>query len=426
MRDLPPRLDFERTVAGQRLVLPRRRLGKTIAALLFTTLFGGFFAGMPLFAFVLPAIEELRGDADAISKGFSVFGLLFCVPFLVIGSGVALVPWLALLARTTIYLEHDEIRVFCGVGPIGFSRRRTTRGLAGFEVEVGTSRTNDGPTKPMKNFATLIAKYDDNTKPLHIAVGRPRDFLHRLAESLRETLQPHGWTSSEPTLTITESLSGQSEARDKSVSPPAEETIPDQPAFSKITVEDSGQRTIYDVPPRGLIRGSHGLWFFALFWNAITWFFVWAAFIGDVEWEGGEAPPWYFIGPFLSVFVIVGLIVAYLAARMGTRRARFEIDRATDPPTLRLTDRHWLGHTVIDLHPGDLTAVRVAFSGMESNDRPVQHLKLHVTPRVAENLPKRFRKKREIGLFVERKEPELQWLAARLRKDLKVPAAPYG
>ncbi|MEM7578030.1 MAG: hypothetical protein AAF328_11230 [Planctomycetota bacterium] len=424
MRDLPPRLDFQRTVSGQRLTLPRRRAGKGLIALLITTLFGAFFAGVPTATFILPALQELLDrETSGPARGFSFFGFAMALPFLIIGTSVALGPWLVMLSRTTLILEHDELRVFRGIGPFGFSRRRTTRNLAGFEVEVGTSRSNGGPAKPMNNVAMLVAKYRDDAKPFYLAVGYPRDLMNELAESLRETLQPRGWTTAEPQLTITESV-GRGD-RESSPAPTShDESIPEQPAKSKITFEEHGRRAIYAVPPRGLIRGSHGLWFFALFWNAITWGFVVAALSGTVEWEGGNAPPWYFLIPFLGVFVLIGLVVAYHAVRMGTRRVRFEIDRVTDPPSLRLTDRHWLRHTVIDLHPGDLTAVRVAHSGLSSNDKPVKHLKLHVTPRVAENLPKRFRKNAEIGLFVERKENELRWLAARLRQDLQVPANP--
>ncbi len=431
MDDFRPPLRFERTVAGERLVLPRRRARKTLGALAFTTVLGAFFVGVPGWAMGWPALQELASDAPLATKGARALLVLFTLPFVLIGLGVGAGPWIILLSRTKLYLEQDELRVFRGIGPLGFSRRRTTRGITGLEIEVGTSRTNGGPRKPMNNFATLVANYGDEAKPFHVAVGYPREFLRDLADLLRDKLQPRGWTTAEPTLTITESLSDdEDDADDPRHGYPATpdgvdgEPIPPQPAKSTITVETIGHRIAYRVPPRGLLRGSHGMWFFALFWNGITWLFVFAALFGDIETDSGAPPPWYFLYPFLALFVAIGAALAYQAIRMGTRRVLLEVDRVSDPPALRLTDRNWVRRTAFDFRPGDVTAVRVANSGMSSNDTPVKHLKIHLSERAADPLPRRFRKSRELGLFVERKQDELRWLAARLRYDLRVPRNP--
>ncbi|MEM1446392.1 MAG: hypothetical protein AAGF84_10075 [Planctomycetota bacterium] len=424
MRDLPPRLDFHRTVAGQRLKLPRRNLGKGVLVLVGTTVFGALFAGFPTAGFILPAIRTLLDEnASGATQGFSFFGFAMALPFLIIGSAIAIGPWLLLLSRTTLFLEHDQLRVFRGVGPIGFSRTRGTDGLTGFEVEIGSSRTNGGPAKPIESMVNLKAMYEGDAEPFYVAFGYPQATMRELADVLRDTLQPRGWTTDEPQLSVTETLSG---ADDPVVTTEfaANESIPAQPDESDIVAEPSASGIAYRVPARGIIKGSRGLWFFALFWNGITWTMVIAFTLGNVEMDSGDVPPWYVAVPFLGVFVLSSAAMAYYAIRMGTRSVRFEVTGVGERTRLMLEERHAFGQTRVELSHGDLTAVRVAPSGVSENDRPINQLTLHVTEDATTSLPKRWAKKGKIGLLLERDDDELRWLAARLRHDLQVGSIP--
>ncbi|MEM1098084.1 MAG: hypothetical protein AAGH92_04780 [Planctomycetota bacterium] len=424
MRDLPPRLNFERTVAGQRLKLPRRRLGKGIFVVLGITVFGALFAGFPTAGFILPAIRTLlEGDSEGASAGFSLFGFAMALPFLIIGSAIAVGPWMFLLSRTTLFLEHDRLRVFRGIGPIGFSKQRSTDGLTGFEIEVGSSRTNGGPAKPIESMVNLKAVYEGKQDPFYVAFGYPQAAMRELADVLRDTLQPRGWSTREPELSVTETLSG----ADRPVAARGydpDEPIPDQPDASNIVAEPTASGIAYRVPARGIRKGSRGMWFFALFWNGITWTMVIAFALGNVEMDSGDVPPWYVAVPFLGVFVLSGVAVAYYAIRMGTRSVLFDITGSADRARLLLEERHAFGQTHVELTQRDLTAIRVAPSGVSENDTPINQLTLHVTEDAATYLPKRWSKKGQVGLLMERDDDELRWLAARLRRDLQVGSMP--
>lgn len=423
MRDLPPRLHFERTVAGQRLKLPRRSLGKGIFVVLGMTVFGALFAGFPTAGFILPAIRTLlEGDSEGASAGFSFFGFAMALPFLIIGSAIAVGPWMFLLSRTTLFLEHDRLRVFRGIGPIGFSKQRSIDGLTGFEIEVGSSRTNGGPAKPIESMVNLKAIYEGKQDPFYVAFGYPQAVMREVADVLRDTLQPRGWSTREPELSVTETLSG----ADRPVATPGydpDEAIPDQPDGSNIVAEPTASGIAYRVPARGIRKGSRGMWFFSLFWNVITYAVLAALMFGEVE-EGADDMPWYIAVPFFGVFIAVGLGTAYAAIRMGTRSVQFDITGSVARAHLLLEERHAFGQARVELTQRDLTAIRIAPSGVSENDTPINQLTLHVTEDAATYLPKRWSKKGKIGLLMERDDDELRWLAARLRRDLQVGPMP--
>ncbi len=200
MYDPTPRLDFEPTAGGQRLVLPRRRPGKGSAI---TLLFGALFAGVPAYGIAYPAWL----DFQRTGQWSNLLPILFCLPFIFIGLSLTLTALGLNLRRTALTLEGDELIVRDAIGPfglVGISRRQHADRIAGFSVQRGTTSTNRGPKKSMKNWAILVAKLEDpQAQPFLVAVGYPHELLLQLAEVLADHFNTSGRLGPERSLPVT-------------------------------------------------------------------------------------------------------------------------------------------------------------------------------------------------------------------------------
>lgn len=412
-------LRFEPDTAGQALTLPRRRYGKGAFALLLLTAFGLVFAGLP--GYFLTADARDTFNQHGTLPWTSLLPALFALPFVAIGLALALGPWLALLVRTTIRLVGDELLVRDHLGPFGWTRRRAINDLHGFKIDVGSSSTNDGPAKPMKNFATLTADCGEGAMPFVIAAGYPRALVNELANTLADKLQTHGRLGPERELTVTESISGiDDDIDDPSATADAPEVIPPQPDTSTIMVKEHAAGVSYYLPPRGVWKGSRGLMFFAVLWNGFITVFIAITLISGKQptyESSGQPVPWYIVALLMGLFVAIGAALLLGALHAGKRRAILDISRTPVGPALLIARESIFGKKTTDLPPGHVTAIDVGPSGTKVNDQPVYHLKISLSQEAQATHPKR---KNPLGLFAERDDEELRWLAARLRHDLHV------
>jgi hypothetical protein len=178
---------------------------------------------------------------------------------------------------------------------------------------------------------------------------------------------------------------------------------PAQPGGSVIEIKRFADGVSIRVPPAGLWRGNHGLFFFSLLWNGFMVVFTAAMGGGVLLAENHEGEPWIII-PFLGIFWLVGIGMLLAALQMGKREAALAVAGGTlmamQIGLFGKKQREWL--------LGDLSAIRVEATGMEVNDVPVNELRIYDTSGD------------KFGMLAGRKDEELRWLAHELRAAARV------
>lgn len=146
------------------------------------------------------------------------------------------------------------------------------------------------------------------------------------------------------------------------------------PAGSRIQLAEASESRVVMVIPPGEKR-ARGMGCFALAWLAITVpvgvVFLYATFSGNVEWEGDEPPPTWFIVPFISVFWVVGFTVGYVALKM-----KFESLMLCLEPGRLSIQRTFLGRkklSTIQIEEHSEAVLRTSYS---ENDVPVYRIEI--------------------------------------------------
>jgi hypothetical protein len=170
---------------------------------------------------------------------------------------------------------------------------------------------------------------------------------------------------------------------------------PGPPAETDIRVSRTEGALTISVPPRGLRKGSHGLFFFSVFWNGILLLVTPAMLFGDPQ---GRTPVGLL---FLGVFWAVGLGVLAAALKMGRRR--WELERRGD--RLSLVGEGPFGRRREEWRVQEIQDVQVAPSGWTVNDVPLLELRIALT------------QGRTVRLLRGRDEAELRWVAGLLRGE---------
>ncbi|HEY1375525.1 MAG TPA: hypothetical protein VGF55_01965 [Gemmataceae bacterium] len=184
--------------------------------------------------------------------------------------------------------------------------------------------------------------------------------------------------------------------------PPTGDIAPDQPAGSRVVVEDAIDGVTITVPPVGIWRAARWMLVFGLLWCAVmalfSSFFVRGLLAGKVA---GRA--WLPV-LVLPVFWAVGLLFLLGSINMGRRRAVLAVvgDR------LLVLVKGPFGAERREWPRADLRRIDVGPSEMVVNNVPVPEL--HIQPV----------RGKMFGLLAARDPDELRWLAARLRRALKL------
>jgi hypothetical protein len=177
-----------------------------------------------------------------------------------------------------------------------------------------------------------------------------------------------------------------------------------QPPGSRVEVDRFSDGLTMRVPAAGLLRGTQGLFVFALLWNSVVGIvsaIMVAAFIKEVANAGLSA---LFPTAILSLFWIVGIGVLLGSINMGRRRAAIAVSGGC----LMLIQTGVFGARQRSWQPGEVAAISAGPSGMEVNDRPVLELQ------VIDVQGKKF------GLLAGRADDELRWIAQELRYVLQI------
>jgi hypothetical protein len=260
------------------------------------------------------------------------------------------------------------------------------------EIAATTSKTGTAPPKPIGNFSGLTAEFEDGSKKL-VVLGYPKDWLLAIAGELKGYVGRGAFSTA----------STQVEVVEKTSEDEAENDVPQQPADSRVQVEERGAGVRLIVPPAGIWRGSKGLFFFALFWCGFMAMFTgFSVFAGNKDSGGVPLAFWFFI----PAFWLIGLGLLAGAINMGRRIATLTAEGGQ----LRIETKNLFGAKQLEWRRDEIAAIRADASGMEVNDHPVIELQIHPCAG------------KKVGLLAGRKEDELSWMATRLRQALKVPA----
>ncbi|MBC8351236.1 MAG: hypothetical protein H8E66_04580 [Planctomycetes bacterium] len=414
-------LDFTTDYLGDgvRYKLPARQLGRA-RHLGWAVVGVGLIMSLMMLAWmsgpVLGGIDDLKKDAGIglFSIAFGCFGLIGLIPGLgLLFGGLAIV---CNRTRCEVEIRGGRISVKERFFLARLKRKRKTSGIQQLRVVDSSEHISGDKEHQLRNTkvwmgdsATALMAITGGKGKFLIAAAYPREILVRLAEELAPRLeadvsvqsttinrQPSQLTESESTARIIEVVEGPIE---KDVLP----TIPDQPADSTATIDRRPYGITIEIPPVGLWKGSKGLFFFAMIWNAFMSIFVVVGVLGaaGVIQVEGDGPPWMML--LLSLpFVAVGVALLTSAVNMGRRHAT--IATADD---LVMVIRHSIfGKSTREWSVGQIEEIRCGNSGIEVNNTPVKELQILPTS------DKKF------GCLSQLDDAEIVWIAAELNQAL--------
>ncbi len=384
--------------AGTRFVLPKRDLGKARTAGIAFVVMGLACTIFMIFWMSGPIIEgsNEKGIARIFSIGFGLMGipgLLFGLAFT--GLGIAI---LRNIGHSEVLVTRDSIRSIECIGPL---KLRFKRNLSDIEKLVVspvrfTGQKDAGPGVPLGLDLCALRVDGASRTPLLIAPGYPKDVIRTLAENIRTSVESAGarsglFAAAENTIQIVEEDAG-GLVGDPPVS---------KPAGCNVTCHETENSFALMVPPRGLWKGSGGLFGFSLVWNVFMAVFTFAlVFAGS----SGDTPiPVYL---FIAGFWAVGIGLLLGAINMGKRQTMVAI--AGD--ILGIKTRTPFKTKEIKTRLDEIGAICMGPSGVEVNEKPLMELQV---------LGKDGKKK--AGVLKELKQDELLWMAWLLRSKTGIP-----
>ncbi len=384
----PQNIHREYIGGNVRFEFPRRPLG-------WGRLFGAALVGFGLLFVWMPghmAWENLRpvlhGKVEVFSLIFGLFPLLFvivgCLPM-----GIGL---LIIFGRCRLEWNEGQLWSTELLGPFRWKRRLPRQPISKLEISLATSRSGNGPAKPVENFSGITALFADGTrKP--VVWGYPKSWLLDVAGELSTYMDGSSLSAETVKVEVVQRLGGPDEPNDDVLQLPASSLLQLTESLSVIRVK---------VPPAGLWKGSKGLFFFALLWCGFMAVFTTVFLLPSTVKNGSEVVFYLFIAGFW----LIGIFLMTAAFNMGRRTAEISADAGC----LRIATKGIFGVKQREWATSEIAAIRAGPSGMEVNDRPVIELQIHPIAG------------KKAGFLAGRDEQELRWLATRLRQTLKVPA----
>ena len=174
-----------------------------------------------------------------------------------------------------------------------------------------------------------------------------------------------------------------------------------QPVGSLISVEEQPGLLTFGIPPLGIMRGTGGLFLFALLWCGFMAIFT-TLVVRDFG-NHDSLEILLFI-TLIAFFWAIGIGIMLAAIQMGRRHAGIVVNE----DGLSIVLSSLLGTKEKNWTRSDVQMVRVGPSNINVNDAPVPELQ------IVDQRSKHF------GLLVGYDVAELEWLATRLRQALAI------
>ena len=287
------------------------------------------------------------------------------------------------------------IRAIERVGFIPIPRKRFITQLTQLVVQKGGFKVTDpkrGTTTTLAKDLALLEAETTTGKSLWLAPGYPHAMLRPLADVLAASMSlgsqgASALSNEEPVVEI--------EVVERDSSEPEPDIEVPRPANTDITCQEAAHGLAISVPPKGLWRGSQGLFAFSLLWNGFM-----------IVFTGGmlKAHPPLPVYLFISLFWVIGIGVLLGAINMARRKVMIAV--VNNVLACRIIGPFKTREQTIPV--GNIGAIRVGPSGMEVNHRPV--MEIQIIPRTG----------KKIGILSNRSSDEQEWLAYVLRRWLKV------
>lgn len=118
-----------------------------------------------------------------LGTGMTAFMWLFLTPFILIGLGILAAALMALAGRCEVRISRGEVRVFTGIGRLGWTRRINESDVRDVRYENFDWRDSDGDRRTRRNV--LI---ETTEKTVKVGAGMPEGRMKFMAAALRRAL----------------------------------------------------------------------------------------------------------------------------------------------------------------------------------------------------------------------------------------------
>ncbi len=399
--ELPRDIRIERTTHGTRYILPRRDLAMLRPAGIGLLVFGAFVTAFMVFWMSGPIRGAFR-DKDAIGIVELVFGLLglpgLAVGIILLGAGLAV---LTNRLHAEVIVERGVLKATEYIGPFRWTRTRVRRDIDRFVIAQGTRRTagEEAPPAPWTEELLALTTEGATGKPFIVVPGYPRATVEAMGVALSDALQADGarlFNDRPPPLPI-------ADAPEENCPFEPDAVVAGPPPDTDIVRQELDRGFTLAVPAAGLIKGSKGLFIFAIVWDAFIAVFavIMVLAMTGGETSGNDAPhpaALLFLVPFFAVGI--GLFVASI--KMG--RTRVLIAVTEDLLAVRRVTPFGMREHRIPREA--IASIRRGPSGMSVNNVPVMELQLRHT------------NGKKFGILSQRTNGEIDWIAAQLNNGL--------
>lgn len=331
------------------------------------------------------------------------FELIGAIPVLLISLGAIRLGLLASFGQGRLRLKENQILHEVRWGVLSRKTARTAGNLKRLTIQ----RLKFGPQTSSLlddelDHGLIIAEFNRPEQPMWVGVGLPVGELKNVAEQWLSMYQQNQLPSPELKLQgEAMRLTPAVKAMTSSAIEPEKnnQEIPAQPPGSRATLERRAEQWTVTLPAPGLLKGSKGLFVFALLWDAFVTLFTCVIIIKTrgLELLGVLA--------FLSIFWAIGAGLMLYAIQMGRRRAVIDVvgSLGQSDRLLLITQTSLFGPKQHEWPVSSIQRIFVGASDMKVNDRPVMNLHIETHDGT------------DAGFFMGRDEQELDWLAGQLR-----------
>ena len=414
-------LRFEKDAKSTRWILPTRQLDDVakygwglIAAGLILTLFMVFWIATPLsWGVDLIRQKVMFGWLFVLFSATGLGGLFFGIRFLVLGFNIK-----NNRSRVELSIRNNKLISTEKLGWFDWRRKVRLDSIDELEIKNGKklkreSKQTDG-WHALDDTIGFVAKCGD--KPFLVMLGYSEEITVQVADQLAAEIGKSVSYQSKKRTRDSEAVltapavdrSSRFETENRSTDHPVPVTVvteddsqPAKPTTSNIVVHEKPDGTIaYEVPKVGVVKGSHGI-----FWFSIAWLAFCSVFFGFfllAEPEGGEGQPWVAIGLFALLFIGIGVALLVYAINLGTRQVMIGVTHSG----LFIERKSILGTKWFEFDRDKVVNIDVGPSGQEVNDKPINELQImHPTGK-------------KTGLLRHLNDDELDWLVHSLSLNM--------
>lgn len=378
---------------GTRFVLPPRDLPKIrligAGVVVFALIFDGIFLGVTA-SFWWPVLRAVFSGTATVGPDL----LLLAIPLLAVLGMIIPIGLASLIGfgHAELLLTATHAEGIDRAGPFRYRRKIAYTDIRRMVVDLTPVEVNDKPVTegPWSDLGALTVERlrgSDEQRGVPLVIGYPKSVIAALGEELNRRI---GQSTGVAVDIAVRDESGQE----------VQPELPPKPAKSTAVFERTPEGISISLPPLGFFRGSKGLGCFSILW--LGFISIFGSFSVGMAVSG---QPLGQVWPFLlgtAIFGAIGVGMFYFALRSGRRRAVIDVV-GTD---LLVTEQSIGKAKSLSWGRDEIVRVVVGKSGMEVNDVPVMELQVWPT------------NGKKVGLFREREDDELRWLAAEIRAAL--------